>query len=332
MAGKREASGGMSAQPGVPAERASFGVHGAQASTGKERTQALAGVRGGARASLGECAGKVAVVTGASRGIGAAIARRLASAGASVAVLARSVDSSPPNVPGTLRDVVGLIAEAGGNAIAIGCDVMDRESRRRAIASCAELLGPIDILVNNAAYGRYRPFEQFSERDVRLTFEANVAAPLELSQLVIPYMRAKGAGWILNISSATAEHPAGPPFIAWEQMGGHMLYGATKAALNRLSTGLAAELFESRIAVNALAPVAAVLTPGVEAMGIAQWLEPSMIEPVEAMAEAALALCCCDPQRLTGRVAYSVKLLADLGRPIRTLDGSALYEGPLPAV
>jgi len=278
-----------------------------------------------------ECEGRTAIVTGASRGIGAAIAQRLASAGASVAVLARSLETHPPDMPGTLLDVVAAIDRDGGRATAIRCDVLDSESRKRAVATVHERFGPVDILVNNAAYGRYKPFESFTDRDVSLTLEANVRAPLEFSQLVVPDMRARGRGWILNISSATAEHPAGPPFIAWEQMGGHMLYGCSKAALNRFSSGLAAELYDAGIAVNALAPVAAVITPGVEAMGIAQWLEPSMIEPVEAMAEAAVALCSCDPSRVTGRVAYSLRLLEELKRPLRTLDGKALYAGPSPA-
>ena len=137
-------------------------------------------------------------------------------------------------------------------------------------------------------------------------------------------MRAKGRGWIVNISSATAEHPQGPPYSGWERKGGHHLYAASKAALNRLTSGLAAELSSASVAVNTLAPVAAVITPGVEAIGVQKWIEPSMIEPVEAMAEATLAVACCAPDR-TGRVTYSLKLLEELGREIRTLDGTAPY-------
>ena len=70
----------------------------------------------------------------------------------------------------------------------------------------------------------------------------------------------------------------------------------------------------------------AVITAGVVAVGADKWIEPSMIEPVEAMAEAALALCCCDPEKLTGRITYSLHLLRELGREIRTLDGSAVYK------
>jgi NAD(P)-dependent dehydrogenase (short-subunit alcohol dehydrogenase family) len=268
-----------------------------------------------------ECEGRVAFITGASRGIGAAIAQRLASAGATVAVAARSLDRHPPKLPGTLRDTVATIEGRGGRALAIRCDVLDPESRAAAIAQAEQRLGGIDILVNNAAYGPYRPFERFSERDVRLTYEANVRAPFELCQLVAKGMRQRKRGWIVNISSATAEHPQGPPFVPWEQMGGHLLYASSKAALNRFTTGLAAELYDDGIAVNALAPVAAVITPGVEAMGVAKWIDASMIEPVESMAEAALVLSACDYRTLTGRVAYSSKLLAELGRTPRNLDG-----------
>ena len=274
--------------------------------------------------------GKKVLVTGASAGIGAALAegfaQRLASEGARVAAVARSLDDPPPKLPGTLRETVARIEARGGRALALEGDVLDAASRAASVARCREGLGPVDILVNNAALGPYRPFEKFSAEDFRITFHANVQAPLELAQLVAPDMRRSGRGWIVNISSATAEPPQGPPYIAWEQRGGHHLYAASKAALNRLTAGLAAELHAAGIAVNTLAPVAAVITPGVAAVGADKWIEPSMIEPVEAMAEAALALCCCDPEKLTGRVTYSLRLLEELGRDILTLDGTARYQ------
>jgi NAD(P)-dependent dehydrogenase (short-subunit alcohol dehydrogenase family) len=269
----------------------------------------------------GACDGKVALVTGASRGIGAAIARRLAAEGASVAAVARSLDRSSHGVPGTLRETVAAIEAEGGRAVAIQGDILDGRSRESFMAVARAALGPVDILVNNATFGPYGPLERFGERAIALTLDASVGAPLHLVQLALPDMRAKGRGWILNISSATAKHPEGPPYIEWQRKGGSHLYASGKAALDRLTTGLAAELHADGIAVNALAPVAAVITEAVRASGADRWIEPSMIEPIEAMAEAALALVSGDPEKLTGRVAYSLRLLEELGRPIRSLGG-----------
>jgi NAD(P)-dependent dehydrogenase (short-subunit alcohol dehydrogenase family) len=268
-------------------------------------------------------------VTGASRGIGAAIAERLAAAGASVALAARSLDEPTRQRTGTLRDVVARIQARGGRAVAVRCDVLDPESCAAAVAACRAALGPVDILVNNAAMGPYRPFERLTPRDFQVTFDANLRAPLLLVQLVAPEMRERRRGWIVNVSSATAEPVAGPPYAVFEQKGGAHLYGASKAALNRLTQGLAAELAADGIVVNTLAPVAAVLTATVEALGVGKWLEPSMLEPVEAIAEAALVLCSCDAS-LTGRVTYSRPLLAELAREIRTLDGTAPYRDEKP--
>jgi NAD(P)-dependent dehydrogenase (short-subunit alcohol dehydrogenase family) len=266
----------------------------------------------------------VALVTGASRGIGAAIARRLASEGAAVAAVARSLDEAPRNVEGTLRETVTAIEADGGRAVAIRGDILDADSRRAFVAAAREALGPLDILVNNAAYGPYRRLEELvKEREVAGTLESSVVAPLHLMQLALPDLRSKGRGWILNISSATVKHPEGPPYLDWTKKGGAHLYAAGKAALDRLTTGMAAELHDDGIAVNALAPVAAVITESVRATGADRFITPEMIEPVEAMAEAALALVTGDPQKLTGRVAYSLELLEELGREIRTLDGRA---------
>jgi NAD(P)-dependent dehydrogenase (short-subunit alcohol dehydrogenase family) len=275
----------------------------------------------------GECEGKVALVTGASRGIGAAIARRLAAEGAAVAAVARSLDNSPDGVPGTLRETVAAIEADGGRAVAIQGDILDGGSRERFMAEARRELGPIDILVNNATFGPYRPLAKFhDQRMIARTLESSVGAPLHLVQLALPDLRAKRRGWILNISSATAKHPQGPPYIEWERVGGSHLYACGKAALDRLTTGLAAELHADGIAVNALAPVAAVITEGVRASGATPFIEPSMIEPVEAMAETALALVTGDPEKLTGRVAYSLRLLEELGREVRTLDGRAAFQ------
>jgi NAD(P)-dependent dehydrogenase (short-subunit alcohol dehydrogenase family) len=270
------------------------------------------------------CAGRVALVTGGSRGIGAGIATRLAAEGAAVAVTARTLERHP-RLPGSLAETVAAIHATGGTAIAIAADLSEPSSRPGIVAEVERQLGAVDILVNNAAAAYYMPVERVSEKRYRIAFELNVRAPFELMQLVLPGMRARRRGWILNVSSATAEPPAGPPFDAFHRHGGAVLYGSTKAALDRMSAGVAAEVYDDGVAVNSLAPVAAVRTPGVEALGMLPD-RPELIEPMEVMVEAALALLTGDPARLTGRIARSRPLLEELGRPPRTLDGRHVFE------
>jgi NAD(P)-dependent dehydrogenase (short-subunit alcohol dehydrogenase family) len=269
----------------------------------------------------GALQGRVALVTGASRGIGAAIAERFAAEGASVAVTARSLDAHPDHLPGTLFEVADRIRKRGVRAATIGADLTEPSERPRIVREAEKALGPIDILVNNAAAAFYIPFERITPKRMRIAWELNVRAPFELAQLVAPGMRERGHGWIVNVSSATAMHPQGPPYPDFFRTGGSTVYGLTKAALDRLTTGLAAELSGDGIAVNSLAPVAAVMTPGVAALGIVPDV-PELVEPVELIAEAAVVLASGDPDLLTGRVVYTKPFLDEIGREVRALDGA----------
>jgi NAD(P)-dependent dehydrogenase (short-subunit alcohol dehydrogenase family) len=266
--------------------------------------------------------GRVALVTGASRGIGEGIARRFAAEGAAVAVTARSVDPHP-TLPGTLTRTAERIEAAGGRCLVVQADLCKPEDRARLIESVRGQLGPIDVLVNNAARAFYEPCHSISQKRLRLSLELNFIAPYDLSQRVIPDMRSAKAGWILNIGSATAELPEGPPYGDFDRAAGVGTYASTKSALNRLTTAMAAEVHRDGIAVNMLAPVAAVLTEAAVALGVIG--DDAATEPLEEMAEAALALCSGSPETLTGRLAYSGPLLAELGRAVKTLDGSAVY-------
>ena len=142
-------------------------------------------------------------------------------------------------------------------------------------------------------------------------FEVQVRAPFELAQVVMPGMRTRRRGWVLNISSGAARHPQGPPYR--QGLRGGTVYGMCKAALERFTTGLAAEAYDDGIAVNVLSPSGLVATPGVVHHGLDRIVPPEAVEPVECMTDAALALCTGDPATLTGRVAYAKPLLAELG-------------------
>lgn len=272
----------------------------------------------------GSLAGKVALVTGGSRGIGAAIAMRLAAEGAAVAITARSLDTNPDHLPGNLAEVVARIEAAGGRALAVQADLSQPESRARIVPRVREVLGEVDILVNNAAASLYRPFDRLSRNSRRIAFEINCMGPWDLCEDVVPAMRARGRGWILNISTDVARPPEGPPYPEFHQFGGVLAYATSKAALNRLTIGLAAELYRDGIAVNSVEPVAIVMTPGVEAQDLP--LEGHTVEPVEAMCEAALAMCSEPASVRTGLVVKATPFLESIGRRVRTLDGRALFE------
>jgi citronellol/citronellal dehydrogenase len=156
----------------------------------------------------------------------------------------------------------------------------------------------------------------------------NIWAPWQLCIDAIPGMQRQGGGWIVNISSRGAAPIAGPPFEP-KAVGALSLYGTTKAAIDRLTTAAAMELYGDGIAVNSLAPTRAVLTDNARAEAGVD--ESRVHEPLETVAEAVVALCECDQATVTGRVAYSLPLLVELGRPVRTLDGRSLLAGWQPA-
>src|SRR5580658_2669321 len=262
---------------------------------------------------MGLLDGKIAIVTGASRGIGAEIARRFGAEGAAVAVSAHTTDPGSSPFAGTINETVDQIRAAGGTAIAIAANLAKADEREQLVMQTRRQLGTPDICVSNAAVTYFRRVEDFTPKQYALMFAVQVEAPFHLATLVLPGMRERGAGWILNISSIAARHPAIPPgpFAAR----GGTVYGMCKAAIERFSTGRAAEVYADNIAVNALSPAKVVPTPGTVYHHLTSEGDANS-EPASVMAEAALMLCHRDPQSLTGRIAYSQELLAELGIPL----------------
>jgi len=268
--------------------------------------------------------GRVALVTGASRGIGRAIARRLANAGARVGVTARSLDVSG-EYAGTLAETVDQIEGTGGQAFALQADLEDPDERDGLVERVVAEAGGLDILVNAAGFAQYATVDVMSDEFFEKTFDHYVRAPFKLAQAAIPEMRGRGAGWIVNVGSVTSERPF-KPYDDFARAGGATIYAAMKAALNLYTQGLAAELESSDIAVNQIGPTGAISTPGAD-----RYIPSGYpTENVWYLAEAALALCHLPARERTGLITYSLQFPRELGLDTVDLDtGEAL---PLPEI
>ncbi len=269
--------------------------------------------------------GRVALVTGASRGIGRAIARRLAKAGASVGVTARSLDTAG-EYAGTLAETVGQIETAGGQAFALQADLEDPGERDSLVERTLAEAGRLDILVNAAGFAQYAPIAEMSDAILEATFDHYLRAPLKLAQAAIPHMRERGDGWIVNVGSVTGERPF-KPYDDFARFGGATLYAAVKAALSRFTQGLAAELENDGIAVSQIAPTGAISTPGAD-----RYIPDGYpTESVWYLAEAAFALCHRPAKERTGLITYSLQYPLEMGLDTVDLDsGESLPPPELP--
>jgi NAD(P)-dependent dehydrogenase (short-subunit alcohol dehydrogenase family) len=286
---------------------------------------------------MGRLDQRVAIVTGASRGLGKSIAELFAAEGAAVAVVARTEAQWDPRLPGTVHETVAAIEAAGGTAVAVPADLVKPEEVETIVERTKEALGPVDILVNNAALtvpGRPPPkdavapparqpappvppapgrfaasrssFLNFPLKGFRLHFEIGLMASYRLMQLALPDMMAAGRGSIVNISSAAAYSPGPGPYPVPPEVV-LLAYGGNKAALHHLTECVAAEMQQHGIAVNALMPTDPVLSPGnlYAGTGDIDYASP------ERFAEAALLVALADPEVTNGQILWSEDVLPD---------------------
>lgn len=261
---------------------------------------------------MGKLDGKVAIVTGASRGIGEAIAELFAKEGAKIVCAARTLSEGDHQLEGSLARTVERIRAAGGEAAAVQANVSEEDDCYRLVEEAREAFGPVDILVNNAALNYYIPIVDYpTSRWVR-SFAVNVHGPFMLAKAVLPDMLERGSGAIVNISSGAAIGPGRGPYPGAQARGGTM-YGASKAALERFTQGLAEEVYGSGISVTCVSPSQVVPTPGTVFHNLVDGIDDPRGEPPELMARAALLLVSEPLDQVTGRVTYSQQILKEFG-------------------
>lgn len=281
-------------------------------------------------------AGRAAIVTGGSRGLGRAIALALAAEGAAVAAAGRTEQVWDERLPGTIGETVTDIEAAGGRAVAIRADLTEREDIARLVVAAREALGPITILVNNAAFtapgrprapgsepraqsakpaaGAAKPgwpgFVSIPLAAYRRHFDIAVFAAYELMQLVCPDMIEAGRGSIINVSSVASRIPGNGPYP--DRSGGVLPgYGGSKAALEHLTQCAAFDLADHHIAVNALSPSKPILTPGLAYYA----REFDETAAADEFARAAVELTLVDPEKVTGRTICHLQVLDGTFRP-----------------
>jgi len=260
--------------------------------------------------------GKVALVTGASRGIGLDIARVLAREGMMVIATARTENDGDSRIPGGLNATVDQIKEAGGQAVSRRVDLsQDQEIEDLWNWAVAEF-GHVDAVVNNAGILAPGTIETMNWRHFGLVFQINVAAPALLSRLAAPHMRSIGGGAIVNITSGASRGPGVGPYK--QAIKGGTPYGYSKAALERLTQGMAAELCEDNISVNATMPARQVWVGGtvyVNQVGNPNFDQIDLTgkrKDAEIMGDACAAIIRADYAQYTGNVKNDEDTLREL--------------------
>ena len=262
---------------------------------------------------MGKLSGKTTIVTGASRGIGQAIAALFAAEGARVVCAARTLTEGGHMLEGSLERTVAEIEGDGGTATALVADISDPGQCQALVDQTRAAYGPIDILVNNAALNYYISTVDYPTNRWVKAFAINVHAPFILAKAVLGDMTAGRGGAIVNIGSGAAIGPGRGPYED-QQVRGGVMYGAVKAALERFTQGLAQEVSQhGNIAVTCLSPSRVVPTPGTIYHKLVTGMDDPRGEKPILMARAALLLASEPAQTINGRVTYSQQILGEYG-------------------
>ena len=261
---------------------------------------------------MGKLDGKVCVITGASRGIGAEIARLFAAEGGSVIAAARTLREGDHPLEGSLEKTVADIREDGGEATASAVNISLPEDCERLFEEAHAAYGSVDVLVNNAALTYFIPVKDYPLRRWMRSWAVNFHAPFILSQMAIGDMMESG-GSIVNISSGAAIGPGRGPYQDVPANSGGTCYGAEKAALERFSQGLAQELYQYGISVTCVSPSQVVPTPGTVFHNLVTGIDDPRGEHPDLMAQSALLLASEPLDSVTGRVTYSQQILKEFG-------------------
>jgi NAD(P)-dependent dehydrogenase (short-subunit alcohol dehydrogenase family) len=255
--------------------------------------------------------GKVAIIGGASRGIGKDMALALAAAGAKIVVVARSEVEPDPRLPGTIHQTVQEIQAAGGEAIAYKADISDEEQVNALAQHTLDTYGRIDVLINNAAVLVPRGILELPTRHIDLHNRINIKGPILCIRAVLPTMLAQKQGWVITISSRAAVFPGPGPYSKDVPSTRAFMYATTKAAVERLTQGLAIEYQDQGISFNVLSPMGRIRTPG-NVFGMTKPGEtPEPFEIAEAMGKAAVFICSQDPHVYTGHLLFDEEVVQE---------------------
>jgi len=257
---------------------------------------------------------KVAIVAGASRGIGADVAKYLARAGAKVAVAARTEQVTDARLPGTIHSVSDEIKAAGGSALPVVMNLRDADSITGAIDKVVAEWGRVDILVNNAAIFIPGGLEDARERHIELSIAVNLVGPIVAMRHVVPHMKAGGGGHIINVSSRGAIFPGPGPYSEEQRAHlGDLLYGPEKSALEHFSQRQAMAYQPNNIAVNVLSPTGRVKTPGNIFFSNDPENPDLDFETADAMGKATVWICEQPAAAYTGNIVYDEDLVKEHG-------------------